>query len=1012
MLRNTSKLFFNLALISITTFLFSANSVSQVRLKSLFTNPPEAAKPRAYWVWGQGNYDYTRISEELKAFKDAGMAGVDIYDMGIDDPYNIIPHGPAFFSNEQLDGVVYALKEAKKLGLKMGISVSNGWNAGGDWTPIEERSMNMLFSKDTLQGPIKVSKLRFPKVPLDLTKIFGKYKLYPTFDSDGFPTYYENVSLVAYPLNNEGIITNLKNVISFDASKIKGNSIDIQLPEGKWVLLRSVVTPMGQKLWAAGRDSKGYIMDHFSQKTTKNHLNYLFDKLEARMGSLKGSAMERFYLASFESEAAVEWTPALSENFYKLNGYHIEPFIPALSGQKVIDDETTQRFIHDYRYTISEMFVTNHYLQARQICHDHGIEIASESGGPGPPLHRVPTEDAKALGAVDVMRGEYWNMTNMTKDSRGGDLLSVIKNIASAAHTYGHKVVEMESFTSQGKHWNENPFMFKKLADYAFCNGMTRVIYHTSPHSPKEAGVPGWSYGAGTHFSANLSWWSFAKNLNEYFARISSLLQQGNFVADVAYYKGEEVPNFSIGYKYEKEGLGAGYDYDDLNTDILLKTTEVVDGKIKLPCGMSYSVLVLKDNGRMNIEVLRKVEELISKGATIIGNKPIKVFGYNNYVQREIELKELADKIWGANPAKKQIKTYGKGQIVNGYTEREMLGLKGIQTDFSYNISPVSSKLDYIHRSTENEEIYFIRNMDSIPVSTQINLRVKGLQPQLWNPVDGSVTYPAVYSDSKEGTILPVELDAYGSCFVIFSKEKKADLHVSNISKAGKTVFPSVSAGNLGCVISTENEGLKLYSNADAVYQIVLSDKSKKKIDSKNAKSEFLLNKSWDVRFSYGWGFNPIQKFDSLLDWTKHSDKALSHYSGTASYKMAFSLPAGFLAKDKEYLLDLGTVGEMARVFLNGEEVGVSLFPPHRVKLGNSLREGENNIVIEVANTWQNQLAYDNAGAPSDSQRLRSNLKGSKQFTRGERPWTNEKPLASGLIGPVKISATTSTIIK
>lgn len=1010
MLRNTSKLIF--VLVSISIFLFSTNSVSQVILKSLFVNPPEAAKPRAYWVWGQGNYDYTRISEELKAFKEAGMAGVDIYDMGIDDPYNIIPHGPAFFSNEQLDGVVYALKEAKKLGLKMGMSVSNGWNTGGDWTPIEERSMNMLFSKDTLQGPIKVSKLRFPYVPLDLTKIFGKYKLYPTFDTDGFPTYYENVSLVAYPLNDKGIISDLKSVITFDASKIKGNTVDIQLPEGKWVLLRSIVTPMGQKLWAAGRDSKGYIMDHFSPITTKNHLNYLFDKLEARMGSLKGSAMERLYLASFESEAAVEWTPTLSDYFYKLNGYRIEPFIPALSGEKVIDEETTQRFIHDYRCAISEMFVSNHYLQARQMCHDHGIEIASESGGPGPPLHRVPTEDAKALGAVDVMRGEFWNMTNMTKDARGGDLLSVIKNIASAAHIYGHKVVEMEAFTSQGKHWNENPLMFKKLADYAFCNGMTRVIYHTSPHSPKEAGVPGWSYGAGTHFSPNLSWWSFAKNLNEYFARISALLQQGNFVADVAYYKGEEVPNFSIGYKYEKEGLGAGFDYDDLNTDILLKTTEVVDGKIKLPCGMTYSVLVLKDNGRMNIEVLRKIEELISKGATIIGNKPTKVFGYNNYVQREIELKQLADKIWGANPAKKQIRSYGKGQIVSGYTERKMLTSKGILPDFSYTISPKSSKLDYIHRSTETEEIYFVRNMDSIPVSTQVNLRTKGLQPQLWNPIDGSITHLAVYADSKEGTVLTLEMDAFGSCFIVFSKEKLADLHVSSISKAGKLVFPSTLSESLGCVVSTGNEGLKLTSNTDASYQIILSDKSKKTADIKNSKSEFPLTKPWDVRFTYGWGFNPIQKFDSLVDWTKHPDKALSHYSGTASYKMAFTLPVGFLAKENAYTLELGTVGEMARVYLNGEEVGVSLFPPHRVKLGNSLRDGENNIVIEVANTWQNQLTFDNSVVPSDTQRLRSNLKGSKQFTKGDRPWTIVKPLASGLIGPVKITSSASIILK
>ena len=137
-------------------------------------------------------------------------------------------------------------------------------------------------------------------------------------------------------------------------------------------------------------------------------------------------------------------------------------------------------------------------------------------------------------------------------------LLQVVRNIASAAHIYGHQVVEMESFTSHRKHWQETPIELKKLADKAFCAGMNRVVYHTIPHSPKEAGAPGWSYQAGTHISPKMTWWEYSEPFHAYLARTSALLQRGQFVADVAYYYGEKIPNFASGSKYIRETLGLG----------------------------------------------------------------------------------------------------------------------------------------------------------------------------------------------------------------------------------------------------------------------------------------------------------------------------------------------------------------------------------------------------------------------------------------------------------------------
>jgi len=408
----------------------------------------------------------------------------------------------------------------------------------------------LLFWKDTIDGPINIDKIGFPEIPTTFKKPYGSYELFPEFNDDGFPNYYQDVSLIAYPLSPNGQIKDLSQIIYYNSEEIKGNVVALDLPAGRWVLLRAVVTPLGQKMWMRSDQSNGYIMNHYAKNVTKRHFEYIIDKLEERMGDMGESALERLYLASFEAEDYVIWSPELRNEFYKQHGYRIDPYIPAFAGQIIIDTETTDRFLHDYRSTVSEMFVNNHYRQASSICRAHGLLLASESGGPGPPLHYVPTEDLKALGSVDIMRGEFWNREPNYFDENGNDLVQVVKNVASAAHIYGHKIVEMEAFTSHGKHWQERPIELKKLADRAFCEGMTRVIYHTMTHSPKEAGYPGWSYSAGTHISPKMSWWKLSKPFHAYLARASAMLQQGHFVADVAYYYGEQIPNFASGSKY------------------------------------------------------------------------------------------------------------------------------------------------------------------------------------------------------------------------------------------------------------------------------------------------------------------------------------------------------------------------------------------------------------------------------------------------------------------------------
>jgi hypothetical protein len=988
---------------------FSMESLGQGNLEDNFIDPPDYAKPRGYWIWAHGNFDYATVTSELQAFKEMGLGGADIFDMGIADPLDIIPPGNQFMGEKMLDGIAYALKEAKKLGLDMGLSVSNGWNAGGDWTEPDEKIMRLLFWKDTLEGPATITEIGFPEIPRTFEKPYGKFELFPGIKDDGFPEYYEEVALVAFPFTESKKIVDPDQVLYFDTDKINGNRTDINLPAGKWVLARGVVTPLGQKMWMRSDRSNGFIMDHYSKKATMHHFEHILGKLEERLGNLGETALERLYLASFEAEDYVIWSPELEEEFFNRNGYRLAPFIPVFTGSQMVEEATTERFLYDYRLTVSEMFINNHYRQASRICREHGVLLASESGGPGPPLHYVPTEDLKALGSVDIMRGEFWNRHTRWNTEDGLNLMQVVKNIASAAHIYGHKLVEMESFTSHGFHWQESPFELKPLADKAFCEGMTRVVYHTMPHSPPEAGIPGWSYQAGTHIHPKMTWWPMSKPFHQYLARCSAMLMEGQFVADVAYYYGHDIPNFAKP-KHIRPDLGPGYDYDDLNTEILLQITEVRDGRILLPGGMEYEILVLPEDPRMDLEVIKKLDELLKKGATIIGPKPVRVYGLADHVRKEKELAEITDKIWGkGGRLKKRDRIYGQGRIITGKTAREVLMDKNIVPDFTYRIFPDTARLDYIHRSTGGEEIYFIRNMDSLSLSTEITLRVKGLIPEFWDPFTGSRQKARIFRETDSGIQLPVHFSPNGSVFLVFRDRIGNNPYIESVRYQGNIIFPGMPDDYMNFTgYAASDSNILFSSDHPGEYQISIHPGREMVLQVKKEDDIIQLDQDWDVRFPYGWGVEPVVRLDLLQDWSASQVPGLKHFSGIATYHRTFDLTEDMLPPDDVYILDLGHVGEVARVYINGQYAGISLFPPHCVDISSLLKPGKNFLIIEVANTWLNRLIGD-LDLPLDQQYTRSNVAQGNDPRR--RPWSNFDLPASGLIGPVIIKSKKSFVI-
>jgi len=263
-----------------------------------------------------------------------------------------------------------------------------------------------------------------------------------------------------------------------------------------------------------------------------------------------------------------------------------------------------------------------------------------------------------------------------------GTTTFLVKQPASAAHTYGRRLVLAEGFTTIGPHWQETIWdNLKPSFDKAICEGLNMLVWHAFVCSPEEMGLPGQQYFAGTHFNPNTTWWNKSGPFLEYMNRCQFLMQQGTFVADVCYYYGDHVPNFSQRKHSDPAKLLPGYDYDVITEELILSAMKVRDGNLVLPRGMSYRLMVLPNRDSISLPVLRKLQQLVAQGASIVGPRPTQAISLQDVRRSDRELPEIANALWGNNEG---TRTYKKGRVISGKTAREVLALDGVAPDFEF----------------------------------------------------------------------------------------------------------------------------------------------------------------------------------------------------------------------------------------------------------------------------------------------------------------------------------------
>lgn len=906
----------------------ATETISQ--LSNGFVNPPLSSRPGAFWCWLNGNMTTTSITRDLEAMKAKGINRAEIWDVAAIREPSFIPAGEAFLGDESVALIKHAIAEGRRLNMRIGIVASSGWNAGGSWVTPEWASKTLYFSHVEITGPQNISiDLPFPKFPEGC----------PMKDKDT-PVFYRDVSVLAVPFNSAKKIMDVSKVITV-TSHFKDGKLTWDVPPGKWTFLRFVCSNNGQQLIVPSPNSKGLFIDFLDPESTKRHLKYFMDRLGVTPENSADAGLGYFEFDSMELAEGIPWTDSFLTIFQDRIGYDPERYLPILAGWDI--QNSSDRFRYDFRKAVSDQLIYSHYETGAAFLKNYHAELVAESGGPGPPIwDTCPVDALKALGAVSVPRGEFWiKHRNMF----------LIKEVASASHIYGKKLVDAESFTTW-RRWKDSPFAIKKVVDRAFCEGLNNITFHTFASTNPEDGFPGRTYHAGFDMNPGTTWWAKSKPFTDYLARCSYLLQQGLFVGDVCYYYGDQAPNFyplfhDVPEKPRIKGLGNGYDYDVINTDVILNRMSVKDGRLVLPDGMSYALLMLPEQDHMPLAVLKKIGELVKAGATVVGRRPMIAPGLKDFEQENEALNQLADAMWGSSHHQSAGENkYGKGSVIWSKSADEILKQKNILPDFQ---STPSSGIDFIHRSTSDGEVYFLRNEREDSITVPCRFRVRGMYPEFWDPTTGTISRIDGYSEA-DGTIgFEVSLAAHGSGFVVFNKEKRINLATIREDRGNETLSS--------------------------------------------------INGPWKVEFPPNWGAPPSVELKQLISWTDAQDAGVKYFSGTATYHNSFDAPVG--GGNKKIVLDLGDVRDVAEVFINGKSAGILWTKPYRADISSFVLPGRNDLKIEIVNLWVNRLTGDMLADPKDRYcKTNQSYMKAEVWPGGDEPFRLQP---AGLLGPVTL---------
>ncbi len=635
---------------------------SPANLEERFVRPPESAKPWVYWFWLNSNITRAGITADLEAMKRVGIGGVLIMEVDQGAPVGDAP----FAGDRWRELFKFVCSEADRLGLKVNMNNDAGWcGSGGPWITPELSMQKVVWTETPVAGPTRFeAALSQPKATAD---------------------YYRDIAVFAFPTPpGQAAISHLRGKtaeirqeiplrsryaeLPADAVIPRGRIVDLSgrlgadgrlawdVPAGQWTILRMGHTSTGATNAPSPASGRGLECDKLSKLAAEAHFAGLMGKIIADSKSLTGEdkALVAMHIDSWEV-GSQNWTPRFREEFMRLRGYDPLPYLPVMAGCVVDSLEVSERFLWDVRQTVSDLTISNYAGHMRELARRHGIRLSIEA-------YDGTCDDMTYAGQADEPMGEFWSYAPYA----GWEWCI---EMASAAHVYGKPILGAEAFTAtDAERWLAHPGSIKAMGDWAFCQGINRFVFHRYAMQPWLDRKPGMSMGPwGLHYERTQTWWEQSAAWHQYLSRCQAVLQRGRFVADICFLEPENgAQRFRAPIKSGRDR--PGYNFDGCTPEVVLTRMKVKDGRLVLPDGMNYRVLVLPQVPAMRPELLRRIKELVKDGATVVGGPPAKSPSLTNYPACDEEVRSLVAELWGTGESPEGLteRRVGKGRIFWG----------------------------------------------------------------------------------------------------------------------------------------------------------------------------------------------------------------------------------------------------------------------------------------------------------------------------------------------------------
>ena len=1025
-----------LALMTFTpVFIYGSNDGFDVMEKK-FSDVPHEQPIAVYWYWIDGNISEDGVVKDLHAMKDAGINRVQI---GMIGDGQGAPRGPVRMFTRQWWKILHTMfKTATELDIEVGLFNCPGWSqSGGPWVEPEQSMRYLASVNDTIQGPAvvdlsalrpvgddwqDVSMLAYPLIydtsnSLVIKDLYSKKEVIASSEE-----HFVARSIVLYP-EEAGVVdaelsalkggewtiidkyhldrSNTQNIVGFvpfapfvfslpeieaeqfrlifsdesfigkveilsehrvelyaektlakmwpyplpmwdaymwrtqpdydaqvlqpeqviDITPQKGDTFRWNVPDGKWVISRKGMLPTGVMCSPAPEEGRGLETDKMSKEHIRTHFNNYLGKILEKIPAEDRRTFRIVVEDSYET-GGQNWTDGMEKGFKAAYGYDPIPYLPVLEGVTVGSNDESDRFLWDLRRYVADKVAYEYVAGLREASHEHGLTTWLENYG----HWGFPGEFLQYGGQSDEIAGEFWSFGNL------GDIEN--KAASSCGHIYGKDKVWAESCTCGGSNFDNYPATMKQRIDRFFTEGINATLLHLYIQQPDDR-KPGINAWFGNEFNRNNTWFSQMDIFVSYLKRCNYMLQQGRYVADVAYFIGEDAPKMT---GVRNPEVPEGYSYDYINAEVLMGA-KARDEKLVLESGMEYSVLVLPKIRTMRPELLAKIRDLVKEGVVIQGPAPECSPSLENYPEADKTVKKISDEMWGTQVSPfASVVEYGDGLIYKDASIEQIMNDLNLGPDF--RVSDPELPVLFIHLTSADGDVYFISNQSEEKISFDALFRVKGKQPELWNPLTGDIRILPQFENMTEAVSIPMELEPLESSFVVFRSPAEICRNKMN------------------------------YPQPDF---------------------EMPLSSTWTISFDKA-GKGPARPVTAanLFDWAQSSDRAIRNFSGTAIYRTTFNMDS---KPASDVFIDLGKVMVMAKVRLNGKDLGGVWTYPYRVNVADALEEGENVLEIEVVNCWRNRIIGD-LSVPKN-QRITVDSAASLNI--------DSELQSSGLMGPVRI---------